>query len=220
MQWLINQLIPLGLSICDIGAGNGSTTVKLCGVFRRVVAVEPSSAGFLALRSKVRSHSKEVYQCGAESIPLSNSAVDIALAKSSYHHFEDPKAGVREMRRIAKRAIVIVEVIAPTSMSHEFAQKLLPQKEPERPKESVYTEEHLLSAVTDVTSHCRCLHFDQYIDVQNWLKHSDLSSARQGRIIRFILNQNATVKREMHIHLRKNRLFMLRRMAVVIGLLS
>ncbi len=43
----------------------------------------------------------------AESLPFEDQSFDAAMAVSTVHHWGDPKAGLREMRRVARRVVVL-----------------------------------------------------------------------------------------------------------------
>src|SRR5882757_6675810 len=42
----------------------------------------------------------------AESLPFEDQSFDAAMAFSTVHHWQDPIAGLREMRRVARRVVV------------------------------------------------------------------------------------------------------------------
>jgi len=121
---------------------------------------------------------------------------------------------------VATHAIAVVEVIASNDIALRFAQQLLPWKEPGRDDTRIFTEDYLTRLVMQVSVEARCLHFDQYIDVNAWLEHSDLTPETRDNIYTFIENQTIEVKAAQHIHRRGESLFMLRRMALVIGILG
>jgi ubiquinone/menaquinone biosynthesis C-methylase UbiE len=218
--WLGSHLTPLGNTICDVGAGDGFMLARFCKIFSKVVAVEPSPSAIQVLKKRTFSRPVRIIHGKAESIPLPDNVVDIAIAKSSFHHFESMNSGLREMRRIARNAVAVAEVIAPSVSALKFAKKILIHKEPDRSKAAVFSENDLKSYVAGVARNIRCLHFDQYIDVKTWLLNSDLGRNSQLQIYRYIANQTGTVKNDMQIHFQKGRLVMLRRMALVIGLLA
>jgi len=218
-NWLASHLTPLGRTICDVGAGDGFMLTCLHAVFSKIYVIEPSLSGIRVLKQRIDCRRIQLIRGKAESIGLRDNAVDIAFAKSSFHHFESMNSGLREMRRIARKAIVVVEVIAPTVRALKFAQDLLPRKEPSRSKRAVFSEGDLKSHVAEVALDIRCLHYDQYIDVKTWLANSDLKKASQSPIYNHIAGQTGQLKHDMQIHFQKNRLVMLRRMALVIGLL-
>ncbi len=43
----------------------------------------------------------------AESLPFEDQSFDVAMAVSTVHHWGDPIAGLREMRRVARRVVVL-----------------------------------------------------------------------------------------------------------------
>lgn len=167
-NWLTGHLTPLGRSICDVGAGDGFMLAHLNSTFSKMIAVEPSPSAIQVLKKRLNKK-VSIIQGKAESIPLPNNAVDIAFAKSSFHHFESMTTGLREMCRIAKNAVAIVEVIAPSVSALKFAQDLLPQKEHGRSRAAIFSENDLKSHISKMARDIRCLHFDQFIDVKAWL---------------------------------------------------
>ena len=218
-NWLTDHLTPLGRTICDVGAGDGFMLDYLTANFSKVIAVEPSESAIQVLKNHAN-RQVHIIQCKAESIPIPNNAVNVAFAKSSFHHFESMNTGLREMRRIASHAVAVVEVIAPSVPALRFAKNLLPQKEPSRLRSAVFSENELKSYIAKVARDVRCLHFDQLIDVKMWLTNSELKKDVQLQIYRYIASQTGTIKNDMQIHYQKKRLVMLRRMALVIGQLA
>ncbi len=87
-------------SVVNVGAGTGSYEPR----DRRVVAVEPSA---IMIRQRPAG-SAPVVQGTAESLPLVDGAVDSALATLTVHHWADPSRGFAEMRRVARRRVVIL----------------------------------------------------------------------------------------------------------------
>lgn len=85
-------------SVVNIGAGTGSYEP----LDRRVVAVEPSAV-MLAQR---RSDAPRV-RAMSEALPFRDGSFDAALAVLTVHHWSDWRLGVAEVRRVARRAIVL-----------------------------------------------------------------------------------------------------------------
>jgi SAM-dependent methyltransferase len=86
-------------SVANVGAGTGSYEPS----DRAVIAVEPSEV-MIAQRPN---GATRVVQARAEELPFCDAAFDAALAILTVHHWEDPDHGLREMRRIAARRVVI-----------------------------------------------------------------------------------------------------------------
>jgi SAM-dependent methyltransferase len=87
-------------SVVNVGAGTGSYEPR----DRRIVlAVEPS-ATMIAQRPP---DAAPVVQAGAEALPLPDGAFDAAMAVLTDHHWSDRAGGLRELRRVARRAVVL-----------------------------------------------------------------------------------------------------------------
>jgi DNA-binding transcriptional MerR regulator len=94
-------------TVLNVGAGTGSYEPP----GRDVTAVEPSAV-MRALRPE---GSAPCVAAAAGSLPFEDQSFDAAMAFSTVHHWQDPVAGLREMRRVARRVVVF------TYDSSEFA---------------------------------------------------------------------------------------------------
>lgn len=87
-------------SVVNVGAGAGSyepTDLE-------VMAVEPS-ARMIAQR---RPDAAPVRQASAEALPFADGAYDAAMAVLTLHHWADWRSGVAQMRRVARRRVVLL----------------------------------------------------------------------------------------------------------------
>jgi ubiquinone/menaquinone biosynthesis C-methylase UbiE len=89
-------------SVVNVGAGAGSYEPS----DREVVAVEPSPV-MIAQRSPDAAPALEGV---AESLPLDDKSVDAAMGVLTIHHWPDLEAGLAEMRRVARRRIVLLTI--------------------------------------------------------------------------------------------------------------
>jgi len=87
-------------SVVNVGAGTGSYEP----IDRDVVAVEPSPE-MIAQRDP---SAARAILGSAERLPLQDNVAEAAMAILSVHHWEDPERGVCEMRRVARRRIVML----------------------------------------------------------------------------------------------------------------
>ncbi|MET7386075.1 MerR family transcriptional regulator [Streptomyces sp. NPDC005529] len=85
-------------TVLNVGAGTGSYEPP----DRDVVAVEPSAV----MRSQRPADAAPCVAAAAESLPFADGSFDAAMAFSTVHHWRDPIAGLREMRRVARRVVV------------------------------------------------------------------------------------------------------------------
>jgi SAM-dependent methyltransferase len=85
--------------IVNVGAGGGSYEP----LDRTVVAIEPSAV----MVEQRPPGSAPVVRAGAEGLPIIGGWADVAMALLSVHHWSDWRAGLMEMRRVAKRRVVL-----------------------------------------------------------------------------------------------------------------
>ena len=87
-------------TVLNVGAGTGSYEPP----GRDVTAVEPSAL----MRSQRPAGAAPCVAAAAESLPFEDQSFDAAMAFSTVHHWQDPIAGLREMRRVARRVVVFL----------------------------------------------------------------------------------------------------------------
>ncbi|HEX4463102.1 MAG TPA: methyltransferase domain-containing protein [Solirubrobacterales bacterium] len=91
-------------SVVNVGAGTGSYEPR----DRETIAVEPSSL-MIARRP---AGTAPVLQGVAEALPLEDQSVDAAMGVFTIHHWDDLDAGLAEMRRVARKRIVLATIDA------------------------------------------------------------------------------------------------------------
>jgi SAM-dependent methyltransferase len=84
--------------VLNVGAGTGSYEPS----DRDVIAVEPSAV----MRAQRPAGAAPSVAATAESLPFEDQSFDAAMAFATVHHWQDPIAGLREMRRVARRVVV------------------------------------------------------------------------------------------------------------------
>src|SRR5689334_13148550 len=87
-------------TVLNVGAGTGSYEPP----DREVVAVEPSAL----MRAQRRAGAAPALAASAERLPFADGSFDAAMAVCTLHHWPDPVAGLREMRRVARRVVVFL----------------------------------------------------------------------------------------------------------------
>ncbi len=87
-------------TVLNVGAGAGSYEPE----DRYVLAVEPSAT----MRAQRPGHLMPAIRGLAEALPLDDDAVDASMATLTVHQWADRAAGLREMRRVTRGAVVIL----------------------------------------------------------------------------------------------------------------
>jgi SAM-dependent methyltransferase len=99
-------------TVLNVGAGTGSYEPA----DRDVIAVEPSAL----MRSQRPAGAAPCVAAVAESLPFEDQSFDAAMAFSTVHHWQDPIAGLREMRRVARRVVVFTFDATDTGWRRRF----------------------------------------------------------------------------------------------------
>jgi SAM-dependent methyltransferase len=101
-----------GPKVVNVGAGTGSYEPP----DRDVTAVEPSAV----MRGQRPAGAASCVAAVAENLPFSDQSFDAAMAVSTVHHWQNPIAGLREMRRVAPRVVVFTFDASDIGWRHRF----------------------------------------------------------------------------------------------------
>ncbi|MDI2128413.1 MerR family transcriptional regulator [Yinghuangia seranimata] len=99
-------------TVLNVGAGTGSYEPS----DRDVTAVEPSAV----MRAQRPPGAARCVAAEAEALPFEDQSFDAAMAFSTVHHWHDPIAGLREMRRVARRVVVFTHDDSASGWLHRF----------------------------------------------------------------------------------------------------
>jgi SAM-dependent methyltransferase len=99
-------------TVLNVGAGTGSYEPA----DRDVIAVEPSAL----MRAQRPAGAAACVAAVAESLPFGDQSFDAAMAFSTVHHWQDPIAGLRELRRVARRVVVFTIDASVTGWHRRF----------------------------------------------------------------------------------------------------
>jgi SAM-dependent methyltransferase len=98
---LVAEQIGAAQVVVNVGAGTGSYEPADCS--RTVVAIEPSSV----MLSQRPSGAAPAVRASASALPLPTGWADVALGVCTVHHWDDWKAGLAEMQRVARRQVIV-----------------------------------------------------------------------------------------------------------------
>ncbi|GGL21022.1 hypothetical protein Sme01_23240 [Sphaerisporangium melleum] len=99
-------------TVLNVGAGTGSYEPS----DRYVLAVEPSAL----MRSQRPADAAPCLIGFAEKLPFDDRSFDAAMAIASIHHWQDLIAGLRELRRVARRVVVFTHDTSDAGWLHRF----------------------------------------------------------------------------------------------------
>jgi SAM-dependent methyltransferase len=99
-------------TVLNVGAGTGSYEPP----DRAVTAVEPSAV----MRAQRPPDAAPCVAAVAAHLPFADGAFDAALAFATVHHWPDPVAGLRELRRVARRVLVFTHDTSAEGWARRF----------------------------------------------------------------------------------------------------
>ena len=99
-------------TVLNVGAGTGSYEPP----GRDVTAVEPSAV----MRAQRPTSAAQCVAATAEGLPFEDQSFDAAMAFATVHHWQHPIAGLREMRRVARRVVVFTHDTSDTGWRRRF----------------------------------------------------------------------------------------------------
>jgi len=99
-------------TVLNVGAGTGSYEPP----GRDVTAVEPSAL----MRAQRAAGAARCVAAVAERLPFEDESFDAAMAFSTVHHWQDPIAGLREMKRVALRVVVFTHASSDAGCRRRF----------------------------------------------------------------------------------------------------
>ncbi|MEU6442423.1 MerR family transcriptional regulator [Streptomyces sp. NPDC047046] len=99
-------------TVLNVGAGTGSYEPP----DREVTAVEPSAV----MRALRPAGAARCVAATADQLPFPDRGFDAAMAFSTVHHWRDPLAGLRELRRVARRVVVFTHDASDAAWRHRF----------------------------------------------------------------------------------------------------
>jgi SAM-dependent methyltransferase len=115
----INGALGDAAKVVNVGAGAGSYEPK----DRAVLAIEPSEV-------MIRQRPPGAAPCiraSAEDLPLETDSCDAALAVLTVHHWSDVGRGLRGMRRVARRRVVILTWVPDVAEDFWLTRDYLPE---------------------------------------------------------------------------------------------
>lgn len=90
-------------SVLDVGCGEGFVTARLPG--GRVVGVDPDARALEAAARRVPAG--EFHRAAVTALPFDDGAFDLVVCTQVLEHLEDPAAALRELRRVARGAVLV-----------------------------------------------------------------------------------------------------------------
>lgn len=99
------KLLKSGMTVMDLGAGNGYLSRTVAGYVKKVIAVDISAEMLRELVKKAGDEgiaNIEALESDGCDVPVENASIDLVCANMYLHHIEDPEQAVKEIGRVLK----------------------------------------------------------------------------------------------------------------------
>ncbi|MBU0597655.1 methyltransferase domain-containing protein [Patescibacteria group bacterium] len=120
--------LPSGSKVIELGCGTRADSIEIALSNKYVVATDISMKAIQLARSlakQMKANSMKFILAEAENLPFKNDNFDGALMAASFHHIENPEAGLLEMKRIVKKGGYIILGVEPNSWPYKTIYMLL-----------------------------------------------------------------------------------------------
>jgi ubiquinone/menaquinone biosynthesis C-methylase UbiE len=88
--------------VLDVGCGTGRLLRRAYRYWPEAQLIGVDPADGMVERAKLLTPDATFYTSMAESLPLQDNSVDLALSTTSFHHWQDQAAGIREIARVLR----------------------------------------------------------------------------------------------------------------------
>ena len=89
-------------SVLDVGCGTGRLLRRAYRYWPEAQLIGVDPADGMIERAKLLTPNATFYTSMAESLPLEDNTVDLVLSTTSFHHWQDQAAGIREIARVLR----------------------------------------------------------------------------------------------------------------------
>lgn len=97
-------LLPRNWTVADLGCGTGNASELLAPHVEGIVAVDQSEPMLEAARQRLSGRRNVRFAAGQlDRLPLADASVDAAVCVLVLHHVQEPRAALKEMRRVLRR---------------------------------------------------------------------------------------------------------------------
>lgn len=179
-------------AVLDVASGTGHLALALAPLAARVVSFDmtPDMQAKAAAKARAMALANVTFTLGsAEALPFDDASFDLVTCRFAFHHFADPDAVLREMRRVAKPAgkLAVIDLLAPDDpvlgTHYNHFERLRDPSHTRALTGAEMTQMFARCEVSLAAEHRRCVD----VSVQRWL---DLTAAEPsvGRTISAALN--------------------------------
>ena len=112
-------------SVLDVGCGTGRLLRRAYRYWPEAQLIGVDPANGMIERAKLLTPNATFFTAMAEALPLPDASVDLALSTTSFHHWQDQAAGIREVTRVLRPGgyFILVDASFPDWLAEAFRLK-------------------------------------------------------------------------------------------------
>jgi ubiquinone/menaquinone biosynthesis C-methylase UbiE len=195
--------------ILDIATGSGFLALEYAKKGNFVVGCDITREMLLHAREKKKTlglDDLDLLLSDVESLPFPDQAFDIVSCRFAFHHFPNPEKALREMKRVCRESIVLVD-----GVSSEEHEKSLFHNEIEKMRDPSHVRINALSEIkrmfVDVGAKIKDIsHWDIPQDFEDWIKRAGTDEIKTDTIRRLIMESLADDSTGLRVRLENGRL--------------
>src|SRR5262245_46487597 len=100
-----------GSSVLEVCCGSGLMTEDLARLGARVTGTDVSTGALARARDRAQRYGFQAgfHAAAAEELPFRDRSFDVVAVHDGLHHLEEPARAIREMARVARQGVLILE---------------------------------------------------------------------------------------------------------------
>jgi ubiquinone/menaquinone biosynthesis C-methylase UbiE len=195
--------------ILDIATGSGFLALEYAKKGNFVVGCDITREMLLKAREKQKTFGLDdldLLLSDVESLPFLDQAFDIVSCRFAFHHFPNPEKALREMKRVCRESIVLVD-----GTSSEDCEKSSVHNEIEKMRDPSHVRINSLSKIqkmfVDIGAEIKDIsHWDIPQDFEEWMKRAGTDEAKTGIIKRLMTESLVDDSTGLRVRLENGRL--------------
>lgn len=180
--------------ILDIATGSGFLALEFAKKGNFVVGCDITREMLLHAREKEKTfglNNLDILLSDVESLPFPDQTFDIVSCRFAFHHFPNPEKALREMKRVCRDSIVLVDgVSSEDNEKSRFHNEIEKMRDPSHVR--IYALSEIERMFIDIGVEIKDIsHWDIPQDFDEWMKRAGTDEAKTGAIIRLMTDSLA-----------------------------
>jgi len=175
--------------VLDIATGSGFLALEFAEKGNFVVGCDITREMLTYARKKQKMFGLDdldLLLSDVESLPFPDQAFDIVSCRFAFHHFPNPEKALREMKRVCRESIVLVDGVSSQDCEKSrFHNEIEKMRDPSHVR--IYSLSEIQKMFVDIETEIKDIsHWDIPQDFEEWIKRAGTDEVNAGTIRRLI----------------------------------